>query len=64
MRCVDHKTGGLEAIKIIRNKKRFHQQALVEVNILQKLREWVSKLEPFDRDNLLTNIRIPTTSTV
>jgi dual specificity tyrosine-phosphorylation-regulated kinase 2/3/4 len=42
VRCVDHKTGGLVAIKIIRNKKRFHQQALVEVNILQKLREWVS----------------------
>lgn len=40
VRCIDHKTGGLEAIKIIRNKKRFHQQALVEVNILQKLREW------------------------
>jgi dual specificity tyrosine-phosphorylation-regulated kinase 2/3/4 len=44
VRCVDHKTGLLVAIKIIRNKKRFHQQALVEVNILQKLREWVSKL--------------------
>ena len=42
VRCVDHKTGGLEAIKIIRNKKRFHQQALVEVNILQKIRDWVS----------------------
>lgn len=40
VRCVDHKTGHLVAIKIIRNKKRFHQQALVEVNILQKLREW------------------------
>lgn len=42
VRCIDHKTGALVAIKIIRNKKRFHQQALVEVNILQKLREWVS----------------------
>jgi dual specificity tyrosine-phosphorylation-regulated kinase 2/3/4 len=42
VRCVDHKTGSLVAIKIIRNKKRFHQQALVEVNILKKLREWVS----------------------
>lgn len=42
VRCVDHKTGLLVAIKIIRNKKRFHQQALVEVNILQKIREWVS----------------------
>ena len=42
VRCIDHRTGGLVAIKIIRNKKRFHQQALVEVNILQKLKEWVS----------------------
>lgn len=40
VRCVDHKSGKLVAIKIIRNKKRFHQQALVEVNILQKLRDW------------------------
>ena len=44
-RCVDHKTGGLVAIKIIRNKKRFHQQALVEVDILQKLREWVGEVQ-------------------
>lgn len=43
VRCVDHKTGQLVAVKIIRNKKRFHQQALVEVNILQKLKEWVSE---------------------
>ncbi|PBP20378.1 serine/threonine protein kinase [Diplocarpon rosae] len=43
VRCVDHKNGGLVAVKIIRNKKRFHQQALVEVNILQKLREWDPK---------------------
>jgi dual specificity tyrosine-phosphorylation-regulated kinase 2/3/4 len=41
VRCIDHKTGVLVAVKIIRNKKRFHQQALVEVNILQRLREWV-----------------------
>ena len=40
-RCIDHKTGGLVAIKVIRNKKRFHQQALIEVDILQKLRQWV-----------------------
>ncbi|KAK8241679.1 hypothetical protein HDK77DRAFT_376522 [Phyllosticta capitalensis] len=40
VRCIDHKLGKLVAVKIIRNKKRFHQQALVEVNILQKLREW------------------------
>ena len=47
VRCVDHKTGILVAVKIIRNKKRFHQQALVEVNILKKLREWVSLLKTF-----------------
>ncbi|KAJ2894944.1 hypothetical protein MKZ38_007085 [Zalerion maritima] len=40
VRCIDHKLGILVAVKIIRNKKRFHQQALVEVNILAKLREW------------------------
>ncbi|UNI20774.1 Dual-specificity kinase [Purpureocillium takamizusanense] len=43
VRCIDHKLGVLVAVKIIRNKKRFHQQALVEVNILQKLREWDPK---------------------
>ncbi|KAF3935367.1 hypothetical protein ABW20_dc0100701 [Dactylellina cionopaga] len=49
VRCIDHKTGGLVAVKIIRNKKRFHQQALVEVNILQKLREW----DPSDQHSLV-----------
>lgn len=44
VRCIDHKEGGVVAVKIIRNKKRFHQQALVEVGILGKLREWVSLL--------------------
>jgi dual specificity tyrosine-phosphorylation-regulated kinase 2/3/4 len=40
--CRDHQTGGNVAVKIIRNKKRFHAQALVEVKILQQLVEWVS----------------------
>lgn len=43
VRCVDHKDGGVVAVKIIRNKKRFHQQALVEVGILGRLRDWVSR---------------------
>lgn len=38
--CIDHKNGVLVAVKIIRNKKRFHQQALTEVNLLQKLKHW------------------------
>ncbi|KAH6891349.1 hypothetical protein B0T10DRAFT_309999 [Thelonectria olida] len=53
VRCIDHKTGGLVAIKIIRNKKRFHQQALVEVNILQKLREW----DPNNRHSMVNFVQ-------
>ena len=53
VRCIDHKTGVLVAIKIIRNKKRFHQQALVEVDILQKLREWVSPSDADTMSNIL-----------
>jgi dual specificity tyrosine-phosphorylation-regulated kinase 2/3/4 len=45
LQCRDHKTGGSVAVKIIRNKKRFHSQALVEVKILQQLVEW----DPEDR---------------
>ena len=37
IRAIDHKTNDQIAIKIIRNKKRFHQQALVEVKILEHL---------------------------
>lgn len=48
VRCIDHKTGDLVAIKIIRNKKRFHEQALVEVDILQKLKEWVRIIESIE----------------
>lgn len=33
----DHKTNTDVALKIIRNKKRFHQQALIEVKILEHL---------------------------
>ncbi|KIR56699.1 CMGC/DYRK/DYRK2 protein kinase [Cryptococcus gattii Ru294] len=40
VQCRDHKTGKSVAVKIIRNKKRFHAQALVEVKILQQLVEW------------------------
>lgn len=40
LRCRDHKTGLSVAIKIIRNKRRFYQQALVEIKILDNLRKW------------------------
>lgn len=41
LNCRDHATGESVAIKIIRNKKRFHHQALVEIKILDSLRKWV-----------------------
>ncbi|XP_057186193.1 dual specificity tyrosine-phosphorylation-regulated kinase 4 isoform X1 [Triplophysa rosa] len=38
LKCLDHKTKEMVAIKIIRNKKRFHHQALVELKILDAVR--------------------------
>ncbi|KAK0441175.1 uncharacterized protein EV420DRAFT_1623060 [Desarmillaria tabescens] len=40
LHCRDHCSGESVAIKIIRNKKRFHHQALVEIKILDNLRKW------------------------
>lgn len=56
VRCLDHKTGETVAIKLIRNKKRFHAQALTEVRILKKLVQWV-RIRPlrFSFDNKLIN---------
>ncbi|TCD60316.1 hypothetical protein EIP91_010354 [Steccherinum ochraceum] len=42
LHCRDHCSGESVAIKIIRNKKRFHHQALVEIKILDSLRKWDS----------------------
>ncbi|XP_030377014.1 dual specificity tyrosine-phosphorylation-regulated kinase 2 [Scaptodrosophila lebanonensis] len=39
IRALDHKTNTHVAIKIIRNKKRFLNQAVVELNILDELRD-------------------------
>ncbi|XP_054552484.1 dual specificity tyrosine-phosphorylation-regulated kinase 4 isoform X2 [Talpa occidentalis] len=38
-KCLDHKNNELVALKIIRNRKRFHHQALVELKILDALRK-------------------------
>lgn len=42
LRCRDHRTGEMVALKVIRNKKRFHHQALVEIKVLENLKRWVS----------------------
>lgn len=42
--CFDHKISQPVAVKIIRNKKRFHHQALVEVKILDSLRKKVKSV--------------------
>lgn len=49
LQCKDHKTGRSVAIKLIRNKKRFHHQALVEVKILQNLVDW----DPHEQHNVI-----------
>ena len=38
-KCYDHKAKKHVAVKIIRNQKRFHRQAKVEIKVLQDLRE-------------------------
>ncbi|ORX69264.1 kinase-like protein [Linderina pennispora] len=48
-RARDHKTGDIVAIKIIRNRKRFHHQAQVEVKLLECLRRW----DPTGAHNIL-----------
>jgi serine/threonine protein kinase len=66
LQCRDHRTGDMVAIKIIRNKKRFHQQALVEIKVLENLVKWVSVLRFMKRsvgltqlnDNRIRKIRI------
>ncbi|KAJ7670948.1 kinase-like domain-containing protein [Mycena rosella] len=47
--CRDHCTGESVAIKIIRNEKRFHQQALVEIKILENFRKW----DPEDKHHMI-----------
>ena len=39
VKCYDYKTNQSVAVKIIRNKKRFHHQAGVELKILMYLKE-------------------------
>ncbi|GAA5809579.1 hypothetical protein MFLAVUS_002990 [Mucor flavus] len=51
LKCFDHRSGQTVAVKIIRNKKRFHAQALVEVKILEELITW----DPEDKHN---NVRM------
>lgn len=63
VRCVDHKDGGIVAVKIIRNKKRFHQQALVEVGILGRLRDWVSLFLYIATCHTLANVHLLRTLT-
>lgn len=38
-KCFDYKDNAITAVKLIRNKKRFHHQALVEVKLLQYCKE-------------------------
>lgn len=49
LKVLDYKTGTYKALKIIRNKKRFHHQAQVELKVLQHLRH----NDPEDAHNVI-----------
>jgi|TARA_B110001450_G_scaffold166812_1_gene155482 dual specificity tyrosine-phosphorylation-regulated kinase 2/3/4 len=49
LKCVDHKTKEIVALKIIRNKKKFQHQAGVELKILLHLKE----NDPDDTNNII-----------
>eukprot|EP00906_Rhabdomonas_costata_P000551 RCo000705 len=49
IKAFDHKLGSFVALKIIRNKRRFHHQAQVEIQILEHLR----KHDPEGRNNVV-----------
>jgi dual specificity tyrosine-phosphorylation-regulated kinase 2/3/4 len=44
-KCFDHKHKEEVALKVIRNRRNFHKQGVVEVRVLEKLRESDSKRE-------------------
>ncbi len=46
VKCFDHKKQINVAVKMIRNKKRFEKQGLVEVKILKNLKEMVINIAP------------------
>lgn len=48
-KAIDHKTKQLVALKVIKNKKKFHDQALIEVELLKHLRDH----DPSDKHNVV-----------
>lgn len=48
-KALDHKTKQIVALKIIKNKKKFHDQALIEVELLKHLRDH----DPHDKHNVV-----------
>lgn len=48
-KCFDHKNKELVAIKVIKNKKRYYKQGMIEVKILEDLKA----NDPLDRHNIV-----------
>jgi dual specificity tyrosine-phosphorylation-regulated kinase 2/3/4 len=46
-KCFDHKMKKHVAIKMIRNQKRFHRQAKVEIKVLQELKDEMNQKESY-----------------
>eukprot|EP00792_Barthelona_sp_PAP020_P006652 TRINITY_DN3051_c0_g1_i1.p1 TRINITY_DN3051_c0_g1~~TRINITY_DN3051_c0_g1_i1.p1 ORF type:complete len:560 (+),score=106.75 TRINITY_DN3051_c0_g1_i1:60-1739(+) len=56
MKCFDHSTGATVALKMVRNKKRFYHQSLVETRILEHIRDNDSG-DKYNMVRLLANFR-------
>lgn len=39
LKCVDHKTKDVVALKILKNKKKLHKQGKIEIRLLELLRD-------------------------
>ncbi|ANB15644.1 serine/threonine protein kinase YAK1 [Sugiyamaella lignohabitans] len=49
LKCVDHRSGKLVALKMIINRKRLHMQALIEADLLKSLSTW----DPSDKYHMV-----------
>jgi dual specificity tyrosine-phosphorylation-regulated kinase 2/3/4 len=39
LKCIDHKTKDVVALKILKNKKKLHKQGKIEIRLLELLRD-------------------------
>jgi dual specificity tyrosine-phosphorylation-regulated kinase 2/3/4 len=48
-KCIDHKTKEIVAVKVVKNKRKFHKQGMVEIKLLKQMRD----LDPEENYNIV-----------